>query len=127
MDWASYGWGVATLPILALVLLLLFLVGLELFGRVENRGVKCDRCDWRFAGLDENYGRLGSVPDEELNHPTYVHAHLSALWHDQVVTRTSRHREAWTLWFDALSPSSSIRERYLPYSKRMGVRGRTYD
>lgn len=127
MDWPSYWWGVATIPLTLPLLTLLYLVGLELFGRVSSQGRKCDWCDWRFAGLRENSASLGHVPREELHHPTYIHAHASRFWHRRIITRTQRHREAWTLWFDALPPGSDLHARYLPFTKRMGVKGRSYD
>lgn len=122
MHWPSFLTGVAVLPALAVAAGLLVLLS----HRGSVRSVKCDACDWRFAGLADNHGRLGE-PDQQLYRPVWIRARVSEGWHDQVLTRSRVHRAAWTANFESLAPGGSLHQRMLPMAPRYGVRGRDHD
>lgn len=119
-SWPSYLLGMATLPALAVLVAIVLLI----IARTGSRGIKCDVCAWRFAGLRDNMDRIGREPGEALNHPFEVHALASTFWHDHVISRTPSHRAAWTERFE--TSSAFQQERMLPYATRMGKRGHTH-
>ena len=120
-SWPSYLLGLATLPAIAVAVILV----LSLTARTGSRATRCDVCAWSFAGLRANTHRLGHVPDGELNHPFEVHALLSEWWHDAVVMRTRAHRAAWTSRFE--DSSNFRRERMLPHARRNGSKGHLHE
>ncbi|MHA3723741.1 hypothetical protein ACXR2T_07665 [Leucobacter sp. HY1910] len=123
MHWPSFWWGAAAvaagLPAataLMWVLAMLFLPG-------PDRGMKFHACEWRFAGLADNYGVLGRVPRAHLSRPIGIHAFASRVWHDLVIRRTKKHRAAWTARYESLAEGSSLRAHERQWAKRNGTKG----
>lgn len=121
IDWPSFLMGLAVIPALLVVAaLVLFIIGIL---QPSATNTKCDVCDWAFAGLAENYDRHVFPPNPKANKVPVVIAWLSIAWHGNYVSRTKKHRAAWTKSFEAYSPGGSIREMRLKFAKRMGTKG----
>ncbi|MBC9927258.1 hypothetical protein [Leucobacter sp. cx-169] len=118
--WAPYLLGVATIP----GLIVLGALGYLLARRDGDRAAKCDHCDWRFAGLAENFDRddISLISAHRRKRPMRAHAAVSEYWHNAVVNRTRKHRAAWTAFME--SPEGAPwRAMEAPYASRLGTKG----